>query len=171
MKTNLWSSAAINGFFLALITIIVTLILTAFPMEGMGVATIISIAKIVATIGLLYYFMRGFGQELESYPYNVAFTYGFVLSFCSNIVIACYFWIHYTFIFPEAMEKTLQTMDRIFTQYNMDQSAIDIVVKNLPLILTLSPLVVYTIYGLIFAAILAAFVKKVEPPFANEAEN
>ena len=168
MKTNLWSSAAANGLFLALVTIIAALVQTAFPMEGMGIATLFWAGKLATTVGLLYYFMKGFGEEQKSYLYGTAFTYGFVVSFCSNIVISCYLWLHYTFIFPDAMEKSLEATERIFVQYNMDQTAMDLLVKYMPLIITIVPLVLYTIYALIFAAILAAFVKKAEPPFANE---
>jgi len=171
MKTNLWSSAATNGFLLALVTIIFTLLQTAFPMEGMGAMILIWFVKLVATIGALYYFMKSFGESEESYPYGAAFTYGFVVSFCSSIIIAAYSWLHYTVIFPDALEKTLTIMEQaLASRANTDQRVIDLVTKNLPVIMSVVPLILYTIYGLIFSAIIASFVKKEEPPFAQEME-
>jgi hypothetical protein len=100
MKTNLWSSAAINGFLLALITIIFTLVQTAFPISGMAAMILLWVVKLAATIGALFYFMKTIGQEEEPFTYGNAFSYGFVVSCCSNIVIACYLLLHYTIIFP-----------------------------------------------------------------------
>ena len=169
MKSNLWSSAATNGFLLALVTVIVTLFSTAFPMN-VGINLLITIVKLVVTIGLLYYFMKSFGQEVDTYPYGTAFTYGFAVSFCSNIVIACYFWVHYTLLFPDAIEKALKGMQQALAQYPIDQASLDFVMNNLPVIMSVAPLILYTLFGLIFAAILANFAKKAELPFTDETE-
>lgn len=168
MKTNLWSSAAVNGFLLSLITIFFTLVQTAFPTNGMAVGILIWIVKLVATVGVLYYFMKSFGQEQDSYPYGQAFTYGFVVSFCSNIVITCYLWLHYTLIFPEAIEKQLEVMQPMLEQYGTDLSTAGMILNNMPVVISVSIIILYTIYALIFAAILASFVKKAEEPFADE---
>jgi len=112
--------------------------------------------------------MKGFGQEQESYPYGAAFTYGFIVSLCSNILIACYMLLHYTFIFPDAAEKSIEAAQQMMSQYNTDPAAVDTVMKNLPVIISLLPFLMYTIWGLIVSAILASFAKKAEPPFANE---
>ena len=170
MKTNLWSSAAVNGFLLALITIIFTLFQTAFPMGSVAASILIWVVKLGATTGTLYYFVKTIGQEQEYFPYKQAFTYGFVLSFCSNIVIACYLWLHYTFIFPNAIEKQLEVMQPMLAQYNTDQSAIDAVLNNLPVVMTFSTLLLYSLFALIVSAIIASFVKKAEDPFAGEPE-
>ena len=172
MKSNLWSSAATNGFLLALVTIIFTLFQAAFPMEGIAVNALLSLVKLVATIGLLFYFMRAFGQTQEdSYTYSQAFSYGFLVSFCSNIVIACYFWIHHTMIFPDLLEKSLSNMEKLYAQYNVDQAAIDIVIKYWPVISSVGPFILYSLLALIFAAILALFAKKPDIPFPNEAQD
>ena len=171
MKTNLWSSSAVNGFLLALITVIFTLVQAAFPMNGTAAAVVVFIVKLSATVGLLYYFMKSFGQSLEeSYTYGQAFTYGFVVSVCSNIVIACYLWIHYTLIFPDLIEKSMKTVEQIYTQYNVDPSTIDKVVKYFPVISSVGPLILYTLLSLIIVAILANFAKKPESPFLAETE-
>ena len=169
MKTNLWSSAAANGLLLSLITVILLLVQTAFPM-GTAVAILFWIVKLVATVGLLFYFMKDFGKPQESYRYGTAFSYGFAVSFCSNIVIACYLFIHSTVIFPDSLEKSLEAMQQVFSQYNLDSSITDMVMNNLPVISSLSTLLIYTIEGVIFSAILANFAKKAEQPFANEIE-
>jgi len=169
MKSNLWSSAAVNGFLLSLVTIIITLFLTAFPL-GTVAGLLVGIGKLVATVGLLYYFMKGFGEEQERYTYNTAFTYGFLVSFCSNIVISCYLWLHYTIIFPDSIEKTIQATQQIVSQYNLDQTAMDMIMKNFPVLMSIGPLIVYSILGLIFSAILASFAKKAELPFEGEIE-
>ena len=170
MKSNLWSSAASNGFLLALITIIVTLFTAAFPM-GTAASLLIQFTKLTVTIGVLYYFMKKFGGEQDSYTFGNAFTYGFVVSLCSNIVIACYSWLHYTMIFPDSMEKTLEIMQQVAAQYNLEQHSTDLLVKNFPIIMSVGPLIIYTFFGLIFAAILANFAKKADPPFINETES
>ena len=114
--------------------------------------------------------MKGFGEEQERYTYNTAFTYGFLVSFCSNIVISCYLWLHYTIIFPDSIEKTIQATQQIVSQYNLDERSMDMIIKNFPVLMSIGPLIVYTILGLIFSAILASFAKKAELPFGGEIE-
>lgn len=170
MKTNIWSSAAVNGMLLALITIIFTLVLVSFPTSGTAAKIFIPLVKLIATVGTLYYFMKAFGQEQESYSYGQAFTYGFVVSFCSSIVIACYYFLHYTLIFPNAMDKELEAAQPYLAQFNVDPAAFDLIVGKFPVIISVSSIIGFTLYGLIFSAILASFAKKAEQPFANETE-
>lgn len=171
MKTNLWSSAAVNGFILALITIVFTLVQTAFPMKGMAAGLLIMIVKLTATVGTLYYFMKAMGQEEESYPYSDAFKYGFAVSICSNIVISCYLWTHYTMIFPDAINDMLEVMGPALAQKNADSSTLDTIFNNFPVILSITLIVLYSIYGVIFSAVLASFVKKPENIFADKTSN
>ena len=168
MKTNLWSSAAINGFLLALITIIFTLVQTAFPISGMAAMILLWVVKLAATIGALFYFMKTIGQEEEPFTYGNAFSYGFVVSCCSNIVIACYLLLHYTIIFPNTIEKSMEAMQPMLEQYGTDISSIEKILNNLPVFLSISMIILYTIYGVIFSSILASFTKKAEEPFAHE---
>ena len=173
MKTNLWSSAAANGLLLSLITIIFTLFSTAFPTQNYAIIFLIWIVKLTATVGTLYFFMKGFGKPLDSYPYKTAFGYGFATSLCSNIVIACYLLLHYLIIFPDSMEKVTESMDKMmqaYPQYSENQATFDFISKNMPIISAVSSFFIYTIVGLIIAAILANFAKKAEQPFANEIE-
>jgi len=170
MKANFWSSAAANGLMLSLITVIYTLFMAAFPMESRVVGFLIGLVKFIATVGLLYYFVKGFGQEQESYSYGNAFGYGFAVSLFSNVVIACYLLVHYLYLFPDAIEKSLQVVQQTMTQYPVDQATLDIINKNLPVIVSISPFLVYTILALIISAILAGFAKKAEPIFADETQ-
>ena len=170
MKANFWSSAAANGLMLSLITVVYTLFMAAFPMESRVAGFLVGLVKLIATIGVLYYFMKGFGQEQESYTYGNAFGYGFAVSFFSNIVIACYLLVHYVYLFPDAIENSLKAVQQAMTQYTVDQATLDLINKNLPLIVSISPFLVYTLLALIIAAILAGFAKKAEPIFTEDTQ-
>ena len=170
MKANFWSSAAVNGFLLALITVVYTLFLSAFPLEGKLAAFALGLVKLIATVGVLYYFMKEFGKEHETYSFGDAFSYGLVVSICSNILIACYLVAQYTFIFPDSVDKITESMQKAYKQFNVDQSSVDMILKNLRLVLSLGPLVMYTFLGAIFSAIIASFVKKAEPVFDDETQ-
>ena len=107
METNKLSSAAFNGLLLALVTILSTLITTVIE-PGVAISIILWIVKLVATVWLLYYFIREFSKPKEYFRYGDGLSYGVLVSFFSAIICACYFFLHLALLFPETMNAQME---------------------------------------------------------------
>ena len=167
MKTEFWNSIAINGLLLALVSIIVTLAQTLIP----AYSILFSIFKLIATVGVLFYFIKQYGMEQDSFTYGNGFKYGFMVSLCSAIVLTFYMFVHHTYIFPDLFETQIDAAMQIAERFN-SAGSIDIerLMANLPLYMIFGVFLNAIIYGLIFPAILANFTKKELPPFASPEE-
>lgn len=107
METNKLSSAAFNGLLLALVTILSTLITTVIE-PGVAISIILWIVKLVATVWLLYYFIREFSKPKEYFRYGDGVSYGVLVSFFSAIICACYFFLHFALLFPDSITSQME---------------------------------------------------------------
>ena len=173
MQKNFWNSAAMDGLLLALVCIIMTLAKSAITL-GSGLAIVLQIGQVVATIWMLLYFMKRYGASQEQYPYGGAFNYGFTVSLCSNIIILAYLLLHYNILFPDAVTDAVVAMESFMegfaSGYGTDMSLVDTMMKYYHLIAPISAFLMYTIWAAIISAILASFAKKETPMFPTEEE-
>ncbi|MCL2501961.1 MAG: DUF4199 domain-containing protein [Bacteroidales bacterium] len=162
MKTEFWNSVAVNGLLLAIVSVIFTLLQTVVP----GYNLVLTIVKLVATISVLYFFMKQYSREQEYFSYGNGFKYGFTVSFCSAIAFAVYVFVHHAYLFPETMEQqmqaAMQTMERYGSSGSLDLEQLG---NSMPVIATFGLFFYALIWGLIVSAILAGFTKKEQPPF------
>jgi len=168
MKNDFWNSAAVNGLFVALVSIVFILIRGLFPMfpSLAKFSFVFTIIKLIGTIGILFYFMKQYSQEQESFSYGDGFRYGFVVSLCSAIVLAAYACLHYVLLFPDSLDAELEAIKPLIEQFGA-QSSFDFdlfITYKLPIKIFgefFNPLV----WGLIIPAILANFTKNELPLF------
>ncbi|MCI1719457.1 MAG: DUF4199 domain-containing protein [Bacteroidales bacterium] len=167
-ETGKLSSASLDGLLLALITIVCSVI-NSLGVSGGFLGVIIWIVKIVATIWVLLYFMKRYSLRRASIygetTYNQAFSYGFLVSLLSAVVIACFMYLSVTVLFPNTESDTMQKVQDAMAQQGSSmneeqENAINAVMNNLPMILTFGMLIWCTIFGLIVSAIIASSVKQ-----------
>lgn len=162
MKSNFWNKAAVDGLLLALVTILMVVVSSSFTL-GKGLNTTLSIVKLIATLGMLFYFMKDYGKDLTPYEYADAFKFGIATSFCSSIVGAAYYLIHVAYLFPDATTTLTNSFLESYAQLSAtSQASMDInaLTSRLPLILALSQFFYFNILGLIWSSLLAMAAKK-----------
>ncbi len=152
-KGNL-NSAAIDALVLALIVIFCGLISSLASFLGW----IMWIVQLVATVWMLVRFMKRFSKknaaENGSTTYGQAFTYGFLVSLCSAVVIAVYAYFDVKFINAETISTAMEAARQQMAGMGQEE-ILDKVLDNLPFITLVGRLVWCTILGVVFSAIIA----------------
>ena len=155
------NSAAMEGLKLALIGIVFTLLATI--LNESSISVLIVLLKLGATITFLWWAMKKFSTKnaaLKGYTtYGQVFSYGWLTSLFSGIVLACFFFIQYTWIMPETMEEIRQVYISQLSAMRVEGHTIELLENNLMVIMASSALISALIYGLIWSAILASFTK------------
>jgi hypothetical protein len=160
MNNKKWNVAAVNGLMLSLITILYTLINSAFS-PGKAVLIVLWIIKLAATLWLLLYFVKEYNKDQEVFTYKQGFNFAFIVSFLSAVFVAGYFFLHYALIFPGDVDKIADTINQAMAaQSSGDTSIADKIIAYFPHIMFISNLIYLTIFGLIASAIIANYTKK-----------
>lgn len=160
MNNKKWNVAAVDGLMLSLITILYTLINSAFS-PGSAVMVVLWIVKLVATLWLLLYFVKEYNKDMESFTYKQGFNFAFITSFLSAVFVAGYFFLHYALIFPGDIDKIADTISQAMSARGAtDTSITDAIIGYFPHIMFISNLVYLTIFGIIASAIIANYTKK-----------
>ncbi len=127
-----------------------------------ALAWIMWIAQLVATVWMLVRIMKKYSKknaaENGSTTYNQAFSYGFLVSLCSSVIIAVYAYIDAAFINAETISTAMEAVRSQMAGMGQEET-LDKVIDNLPFITLVGRLVWCTILGLIFSAIIANFCK------------
>lgn len=163
MNKNFWNKAALYGLLLAFVTIIVLLLQSVVTL-GATASMVINLVKLIVTGTLLYYFMKEYGKEVETYAYGDAFRFGYAVSFFSSIVALAYYFIHLYFLFPDTMDTMTSVMAEALKSTpetaEMDAGSL---LNRLPVITCISLFIYYNIIGLIWSAALAGGAKHKDP--------
>ena len=160
MQTNTWSLAAVNGLILAMVTIVITLVQTVLE-PGTAIKVLLWAAKLGLSLWLLYYFIKDYAKEQETFTYRQGFNYGFKICLMSAIVCAVYIFLHFTLFFPDAVAASLEQAATILESSNPQAlESLDRISGKLPQISTVATLVYNTLFGLFATAIIANFTKK-----------
>ena len=169
-QENKWSSAAMDGLYLSLVTIIYTLVSSVFEPEGFLMTSLLWIAKFGGCIYLLWFFMKRWSQKFETITYGQSFNYGFIVCLFSSILCACFSYALVEWIFPEKMNEAFtiaqQTMAEQGTLDSNTEKAMEMVMGNMGRIALFFNLFYYMVFGAVAASITANFTKK-ENPFGN----
>ncbi len=173
--TYKWNTAAINGLLLSLITIISSLLQSAFKFEGL-LSIILWMAKFGGCIYLLHYFMKQFSNNFERVSYGESFRYGFLICCFSSIVCACYLFLSLTVLFPETLDVAIEQAQTIIASGNYtgeEEQAILATMERLPQATIISSLIYYTLIGAVMTSVIANFTKKEDPfaGFGNDSSN
>ncbi|MFY9116255.1 MAG: DUF4199 domain-containing protein [Bacteroidales bacterium] len=157
MNQSFWNKAAPYGIILALITILFTVVQTVLPLKGSFYLFMMWFLKLAATLGFLFYVMKDFGKNLESYAYKDAFTFGLAVSACSSIIAAAYYYLHAVFLFPDSINQFTNAMLEGFEQAGVMDAGFDIgkFLTRMPVILTITQLIYYNVLGLLWSSLLA----------------
>jgi hypothetical protein len=161
MKSNKWNVATVNALVLSLVTILATLISSTLTPTGFF-AILLWVIKLVVTIWLLYYFVKQYAKERETFPYGEGFKFAFLVSLLSALFVGCYYFIHYAFIFPEDVDKIAEMINNAIAARGGDTSVADYIIRNFPQFMLLWNIVYLTIVGLIISSIVASFTKKTD---------
>ncbi|MPM93244.1 hypothetical protein SDC9_140380 [bioreactor metagenome] len=134
----------------------------------MAISIILWIVKLVATVWLLYYFIREFSKPKEYFRYGDGLSYGVLVSFFSAIICAFYSILHYALLFPDSITTQMGQVIESIQSSGGDTSTYDALMPNMPYFISIGTLFYYTILGLIFSAIIANYTKKETFFFGNE---
>jgi len=162
MQTNKWSSAAMSGLLLALVTVAAMAIQTVIT-PSRGVVWAIILIKLIVNIWLVSYFIKEFAKSSEVFTYRDGFSYGFIVCLFSSFICAVALLLVHTIVSPETFETQMDVMVSAMSQtrpeaaetiINMQQSGV------LLAIVVIFSFLYYLLFGLIVSAIVANFSKK-----------
>lgn len=166
------STAALNGLYLAAITVVCSLLTSALGAKGI-VSILIWTVKFAGTNYLLYYFMKDYANKNNISSYGKNFSFGFLVSNLSAIICACFSFFSITFLFPDSASEAITLMQETMAQQQMsseEENAVGMVIDRLPEIVLFGTLIYLMIYGAIASAVIANFSKKEENPFSENEE-
>ena len=75
MQSNKWSIAAQNAIILALVTILATIIQAVFPSTPGFVGIVIWLVKLALSVFLVYYFIKEYSKNFETFTYKQGFRF------------------------------------------------------------------------------------------------
>lgn len=160
MQSNEWSIAALNALLLSIITIVVSLIQVVFE-PGTIISILLWLVKFVGCLGLLYYFVKEYSKQRESFTYKEGFSYGFKICLLSSVVLAAFNFLQYAVLFPESMQTAMEQVIMAMQSSNPDAAdAMERYQSKLPQLVSVVTLFYYTVFGLITSAIIANYTKK-----------
>ncbi|MDD4058625.1 MAG: DUF4199 domain-containing protein [Bacteroidales bacterium] len=161
MQSNKWSIAAQNAIILALVTILATLVQAVFPEMPGFMGIIIWVVKLTLSVYLVYYFIKEYSKNFETFSYKQGFNFGAILCLLSSVIGAAYLFLHMGFLFPEATMSQMELIAQSMEASNPEGAeAISGVMEHLPKLAFVFSLIYYTIFGLIVSAIVANYTKK-----------
>lgn len=172
-RENKWSSAAMDGLYLSLVTIIYSLALSALQPESFIIKSILWIAKFGGCLYLLWYFMKRWSDRFDMITYSQSFNYGFIVCLLSSIMCACYGYVQVEWLFPEQTQEAIALAQEAMAQQGGLDSATENMMNsfygNFGRVTLFVSLFYYTLFGAIAAAITANFTKRTNP--FGEGEN
>ena len=142
------------------------LISSLIPQNTTGgiLAIILSLLKLAATITFLWFAMKKYSVRnaaVEGFTtYGKVFSFGFLTSLFSGIVLAAFTFINMKFISPEMTETAREALSTQLSAIpTVDSSMIDMISANLEAVSSFGMLFNALFYGLIWSLILAASTK------------
>lgn len=172
-QSNKWSSAAMDGLYLSLVTIIYSLIVAVMMPESFLIKTLLWAIKFGGCLYLLWFFMRRWSSQFDTISYSQSYNYGFIICLLSSVMCACYSYAQVEWLFPEQTEQAItlakETMAQQGTLDSNTENLMDSFFGNFGRISMFVSLFYYIIFGAIASAITANFTKKTNP-FAETEE-
>lgn len=165
-QNNKWSSAAMDGLLLALVTVIYTLLFSILNPTGFILKSVLWIAKFGGSLYLLWYFMKRYSDNFDTISYGKSFNYGFLVCMFSAIVNACFSYVQLEWLFPEQTKEMLEMSREIIAQQEMDSESKELMTSmfsNIGRISLFTNLIYCTLYGAAASAITAIYTKKTNP--------
>jgi len=166
-QSNKWSSAAMDGLYLSLVTIIYSLLFAVWQPEGFLIKSLLWVVKFGGCLYLLWLFMKRWSDKFETISYSQSYNYGFLICLFSSIMCACYSYAQVEWLFPDqtaqAIDMAKETMAQQGTLDSNTENLMDMMVGNFGRISLFVSLFYYIIFGGIAAAITANFTKKTNP--------
>lgn len=171
-NVNKWKSAATDGLILSAVTIVYGLITNLLNMAGGGdgftgkgiITVILWLAKFSGALYLLFLFMKQYASKFETLQYGAIFGYGSRVCIFSSIVCACWGYFSMVVLFPKQTSQAMDQIMSVASQYDESQmEAMQTLFDHLPQISLFGNLLYCIIFGIIAAAIIANFTKKVNP--------
>lgn len=166
-QNNKWSSAAMDGLYLSLVTIIYSLAVSALQPEGFIIKSILWIAKFGGCMYLLWLFMKRWSDKFDTITYSQSYSYGFIVCMLSSVICACFGYIQVEWLFPGQTEEAILLARETMAQQGGVDSATEEIMEsffgNFGRITLFVSLFYYIIFGAVAAAITANFTKKTNP--------
>ncbi len=166
-QSNKWSSAAMDGLYLSLVTIIYSLVVAVMMPESFIIKTLLWVIKFGGCLYLLWFFMKRWSDQFDTITYSQSYNYGFIICLLSSVMCACYSYIQVEWLFPEQTEQAItlakETMAQQGTLDSNTENIMDSFFGNFGRISMFVSLFYYIIFGSIASAITANFTKKTNP--------
>ncbi|MBO7268567.1 MAG: DUF4199 domain-containing protein [Bacteroidales bacterium] len=171
-QSNKWSSAAMDGLYLSLVTIIYSLVVAVMMPESFIIKTLLWVIKFGGCLYLLWFFMKRWSDQFDTITYSQSYNYGFIICLLSSVMCACYSYIQVEWLFPEQTEQAItlakETMAQQGTLDSNTENIMDSFFGNFGRISMFVSLFYYIIFGSIASAITANFTKKTNPFVGTE---
>ena len=171
-QSNKWSSAAMDGLYLSLVTIIYSLVVAVMMPESFIIKTLLWVIKFGGCLYLLWFFMKIWSDQFDTITYSQSYNYGFIICLLSSVMCACYSYIQVEWLFPEQTEQAItlakETMAQQGTLDSNTENIMDSFFGNFGRISMFVSLFYYIIFGSIASAITANFTKKTNPFVGTE---
>lgn len=146
-----WSEAAKDAIFLALFTILPTL-LTAFVSNSI-VSILAWAIKTGGSLWLLFFFMKRWAMATGACS---AFNYGFKICLCSSVICSAWTYVLFQFIVPDKIDEVISSLESALANQTITdeiEQAILLLEDNFVQFNSISTLLGCIICGLIFSAI------------------
>ncbi|MCI1780072.1 MAG: DUF4199 domain-containing protein [Bacteroidales bacterium] len=158
-----WSSAAVDGLLLSLVTIIYILIGSLFPKMPGVLRFLVWAIKFTAVIYILRYFMKEYFKHSDTVSYGQSFNYGFIICIFSSIVCAAFAFANSMWLFADQTTAGITAIQQAFSGGNYteeQEDAISNVLKHMPQYLLFGSFLYYLLIGTIITSIMANYTKK-----------
>lgn len=161
-----WAKAATNGLFLSIIPIAADYIHQIFQIEG-TLGLLINLLKVAGCTAVLHYFIKkNFIENNSELTYGNSFRYGMAVSLFSTVVCTLATLVLYQVIIPGQLEAQVIQMMVMYEEMGIEGLAdYDMLMRMMPVTMTIGQIFNCIIWGLILSSILAnsAKVKKDNP--------
>jgi hypothetical protein len=172
-RLSFWGTSAADGLYLALVSICI-MALGYFLTLPTWIGTILSIAKLVASIWLLAYFMKQYCQALGKATFGQAFGFGMMTTVFSSILCAAFSFLVIEYLKPDLISQSLNTVMQQYQSQSAEMASameqvMDTYGNNLPQFMFIGSMLWYTFIGLIASLCIAGSVRTVRnAPEDNE---
>ena len=159
-----WSDATRSGLVLGGVSIayfLINILMTKLP-EGKGIAVLVNVAgillwvaKLVACISLMKFFMKRFAASHEGVTNSDTFRFGNATAFLSALLYAALYlaWVSLVDpnMFADSMEQAMASASSMFGQAQLDE--MEEMMPKLPTITFFANLVYCWLFGMVLSAI------------------
>lgn len=154
-----------QGLFLAIITILFSLISSYLEATHWSITFILWAIKFVGCISVLFFFMRANSEDKALFTYGDSFKNGFKITFHSALITSILNLILLITIYKEKIDESIDQLYQIFEQQVADEQSLEVfnkIISNYEIYTGCATFIYLVIFGSVAAAIIANYTKKID---------